>query len=218
MNKEYQKEVFETSMILYREELVKASSGNVSMRCPGSDWMVITPTGIRYDCMEEEDMVFIHLNDGRREGDQWPSSEYLMHLGIYRKYPEIGGIVHTHSPYVMTIAALGDPLPMITIEGVHAGSNMIPVTERFCIPGTQDITDSILELVEENPRLRAVLIMNHGLVAMGDNLSEALSLAESIEREAQVYFQAKTLGKPKLISEDQRREIQENYIKGRQRE
>jgi L-fuculose-phosphate aldolase len=72
--------------------------------------------------------------------------------------------------------------------------------------------------MEENPRLRAVLIMNHGLVAMGDNLSEALSLAESIEREAQVYFQAKTLGKPKLISEDQRREIQENYIKGRQRE
>ena len=213
MKQGWQNEVFETTMVLYEEGLIRTSAGNVSMRCPGSDWIAITPTGLRYDELEEEDIVFLHLTEDRREGDRSPSTEYLMHLGIYQKMPNIGGIVHTHSPYALTFAALGESIPMVSIEGLLCGSNVVPVTKRFCIPGTQDIALSALELFEENPNQKALLLMNHGLITVGETLADALCLAESVEREAQVYYQARTLGTPRTIHEEERLAIIRNYKK-----
>jgi L-fuculose-phosphate aldolase len=210
----WQNEVFETTMALYEEGLIRTSAGNVSMRCPGSDWIAITPTGVRYDELEKDDIVFLHLTEDRREGDRKPSTEYLMHLSIYQNIPNIGGIIHTHSPYILTFATLGEPIPMITIEGLLSGSNMVPVTKRFSLPGTQDIAMDAIEVFQENPELKALLLMNHGLLTVGQTLPEALSLAESIEREAQVYYQARTLGNPKTITEEQQKAIVANYKRG----
>ena len=210
----WQNEVYQTTMALYDEGLVNTSAGNVSMRCPGSEWIAITPTGVRYDEFEEEDIVFMHLTEDRREGDRKPSTEFLLHLGIYQNLPHIGGVVHTHSPYVLTFAALGEPIPMITIEGLQCGANIVPLTKRFSLPGSQDLVLSALEVIEENKDIKALLLMNHGLITFGDTLLEALSLAESIEKEAQVYFQARMLGTPKVITEEQRKMIIENYKKG----
>lgn len=214
MKQGWQNQVFETTMALYEEGLIRTSAGNVSMRCPGSDWIAITPTGVRYDELEEDDIVFLHLTEDRREGDRKPSTEYLMHLSIYQNIPNIGGIVHTHSPYILTFAALGEAIPMITIEGLLCGANKVPVTKRFSLPGTQDIALDAIEVLQENPDLKALLLMNHGLLTVGETLPEALSLAESIEREAQVYYQARTLGNPKTITEEQRKAIVEHYKKG----
>lgn len=213
----WQNEVFETTMALFEEGLIRTSSGNVSMRCPGSEWIAITPTGVRYDELVEEDIVFLHLTEDRREGDRKPSSEYLMHLGIYQNIPEINGIIHTHSPYALTFAALGEPIPMISIEGLLCGANVVPVTKRFCIPGTQDIAHSALELLEEQPNLKAMLLMNHGLITLGESLAQAHCLAESVEREAQVYYQARMLGTPRIIHEEERLAIIKNYIKGQEK-
>jgi len=210
----WQNEVFETTMSLYEEGLIRTSAGNVSMRCPGSDWIAITPTGVRYDELEKDDIVFLNLIEDRREGDRKPSTEFLVHLGIYQNLPHIGGVVHTHSPYVLTFAALGQAIPMVTIEGLLCGANEVPVTKRFSLPGTQDLVLSVLEIFKENPELKAVLLMNHGLITIGETLSEALSLAESIEREAQVYYQARTLGTPNTITNEQRIAIVEHYKKG----
>ena len=210
----WQNEVYETTMALYEEGLIRTSAGNVSMRCPGSDCIAITPTGVRYDELEKDDIVFLHLTEDRREGDRKPSTEYLMHLSIYQNIPNIGGIIHTHSPYILTFATLGEPIPMVTIEGLLSGSNMVPVTKRFSLPGTQDIAMDAIEIFQEKPELRALLLMNHGLLTVGETLPEALSLAESIEREAQVYYQARTLGIPKTITEEQQKAIVANYKKG----
>jgi L-fuculose-phosphate aldolase len=214
MKSGWQNAVYETTMALYEEGLIRTSAGNVSMRCPGSDWIAITPTGVRYDELEEEDIVFLHLTEDRREGDRKPSTEYLMHLSIYQNIPNIGGIVHTHSPYILTFATLGEPIPMVTIEGLLSGSNKVPVTKRFSLPGTQDIAMDAIEIFEENPELKALLLMNHGLLTVGETLPEAQGLAESIEREAQVYYQARTLGIPNTITEEQQKAIVANYKKG----
>ncbi len=214
MKNGWQNEVYETTMALYNERLINTSAGNVSMRCPGSDWIAITPTGVRYDEFEEDDIVFLHTTEDRREGDRKPSTELLLHLGIYQNLPEIGGIVHTHSPYALTFAALGESIPMVTIEGLQCGSNIVPVTKRFAIPGSQDLVLTVLELMEEQKDIKALLLMNHGLLTFGETLLEALSLAESIEKEAQVYYQARLLGTPNIISEEDRRQIIENYKQG----
>lgn len=214
MKNGWQNEVYETTMALYNERLINTSAGNVSMRCPGSDWIAITPTGVRYDEFEEEDIVFLHTTEDRREGDRKPSTELLLHLGIYQNLPNINGIVHTHSPYALTFAALGESIPMVTIEGLQCGANIVPVTKRFAIPGSQDLVLSVLELMEDQKDIKALLLMNHGLITFGETLLEALSLAESIEKEAQVYYQARLLGTPNIISEEDRRLIIENYKQG----
>lgn len=207
--------VYHTSISLYNSGLIKASSGNVSARIENEDLMAITPTGIRYDVLKIEDIVISDWEGSVVEGAKKPSSEFRMHAAIYKTLPNINGIVHTHSPFAITFAALGESLPMVSIEGLMVGSNILPVTEKFSIPGSQDVGDSALAFLKQNPELRGVLLLNHGLLTVGDELIDAMNLAESIELEAQIYYHARLLGTPRLISEEQRKTIINNYMKGK---
>ena len=217
-NSKYLKEkemVFNTTFNLFKSGLIRASSGNISARIEKNELMAITPTGIRYDLLTLEDITVSDWTGSAIDGGKNPSSEFRMHAAIYEAFPDISGIVHTHSPYAITFAALGENVPMISIEGLMVGSNILPVTERFSIPGSRDVGESALEVFHANPGLRGLLLLNHGLINIGESLADAMNLAESIELEAQVYYQARMLGTPRLISEEQRKTILNNYMKGK---
>ncbi len=218
MNSNYSEDkklVYDTTMSLYHAGLIKASSGNVSSRVQNTEFMAITPTGVRYDILKMEDIVICDLDGVLIEGAMKPSSEFRMHAAIYKAFPHINGVVHTHSPFAITFAALGESVPMVSIEGLMVGSNILPVTERFSIPGSEEVGESALTYFKENPDLRGLILSNHGLLTIGEKLAAAMSLAESIELEAQVYYQARLMGTPKLISEEQRKIIIETYMKGK---
>lgn len=212
---EEKKLVYDTTMCLYHSGLIRASSGNVSSRVQNSELMAITPTGVRYDVLKMDDIVVCDLDGVLVEGKMNPSSEFRMHAAIYKAFPHICGVVHTHSPFAITFAALGESIPMVSIEGLMVGSNILPVTERFSIPGSQEVGESALTYFMENPDLRGLILSNHGLLTIGEKLDSAMSLAESIELEAQIYYQTRMIGTPKLISEEQRKIIIETYMKGK---
>jgi len=212
---EEKKLVYDTTMSLYHGGFIRASSGNVSSRVQNTEFMAITPTGVRYDLLKVEDIVICDLDGALVEGTLNPSSEFRMHAAIYKAFSHINGVVHTHSPFVITFAALEENIPMVSIEGLMVGSNILPVTERFSIPGSQEVGESALSYFRKNPDLRGLILSNHGLLTIGEKLASAMSLAESIELEAQVYYQAQLIGTPKLISEEQRKIIIETYMKGK---
>ena len=206
-------EVYKTAVSLWKEGMLSASSGNVSARVPGTELAAITPSGIRYDRLKPEEIVMIDLYGNVQEGEGIPSSETPMHTLIYREKPDVNAVIHTHSPYAIVFASLGESIPMVCIEGLGVGKAVLPVTKHFHVPGTEAFAEEVMGVLSEEPQLRALLLASHGLLTMGKSMAEAQGLSESLELQAKIYHQARLLGMPAIISEAKRQEIVKRYKK-----
>src|SRR5512133_488996 len=113
MLEKLKEELLSLHLELPRYELVVWTGGNVSARDPETGLVVIKPTGVRYEHMRPDHMVVVDLDGRVVEGDLKPSSDTASHLYIYRQRPDVGGVVHTHSPYATAFAALGKPIPVV---------------------------------------------------------------------------------------------------------
>src|SRR5512139_4144568 len=100
-------QVWKLNLDLPRNGLVAWTSGNVSARDPGTGYVVIKPSGVRYEDLRPEDLVVVDPDGRPLEGKLKPSSDTASHLYIYRHRPDVHGVVHTHSPYATAFAALG---------------------------------------------------------------------------------------------------------------
>ena len=173
--------------------LVVGTAGNVSVRLDpmsGCDLMAITPSGASYDTLTHEDIVVTDYEMEPVEGDLPPSSESLLHVGIYRRRYDVQAIVHTHSIYSSVLAVSGIDLPPVIDEvGVYVGG-AVRVSE-YGFPGTPELADNVCEALAGN---KAAFIANHGAVAVGKNLEEALFICQLVERASQIYIMARSLG------------------------
>jgi len=180
-------------------------AGNVSVRCRrGShDGFLITPTGMAYDALAPDTLVFVRLADGRASGSHAPSSEWRFHRDILARRPEFGAVVHTHSPGATALACHGRGLPAFHYMVATAGGNDIRCAP-YATFGTQDLSDHALAALEDR---RACLLAHHGVIACGASLEAALTLAIEVEHLARIYLQARTLGEPPRLPEDEMRRV-----------
>ena len=111
MLEELKKQVYEANMELPRRGLITYTWGNVSGIDREKGLFVIKPSGVEYDLLKPEDMVVIDLNGNKVEGDYNPSSDTPTHLELYKAFPKIGGVVHTHSPWATSWAQAGRSIP-----------------------------------------------------------------------------------------------------------
>ncbi len=170
--------------------LVASSSGNASGRLPGRDLMAVTPKGARADLLTPEDVLVVDFEGDPVEGDGIPSTESLMHIAAYRARPDIGGVIHTHSPCASALAVAHRALPPILDEQVLYLGERIEVAE-YAISGSEELAAAaVAGLGERN----AVLLQHHGLLAVGADIEEALRNAVLVEHVAQVYLLARRLG------------------------
>lgn len=167
--------------------LVRGSSGNVSVR--RGDILLITPSGIPYERIHASQVVAIDLEGRPISGGGVPSSEWRMHVSIYRARGDVRAIVHTHSPAGTAAAAVLPALPVPNDEGTLIFGEAVPVS-RHAPPGTWDLAQAVVEALGEKGK--AALIARHGTVAVGRTLVEALLLAEKLEEVATVFFFSKT--------------------------
>ncbi len=195
---------------LYQKGLVQLNSGNVSIRV-SDEHLVITPTGISYDGMSEEDLVVIDLKGSSIEGKHKPSSETPMHTTVYKNIPEVKAIIHTHSPFAMAFAAVGRSIPIISTEGLTV-RGPIPVADYAC-PGTEAQGWAAIKAMKGPPYVMGTLLKNHGVLVTGTNLSHAYSMACRIEMAAKVYFLALQIGEPDVLTDDQIKEIRSVYLR-----
>ena len=174
-------------------------AGNVSVRCTrgATSGLLITPTGMAYDQLAPDGLVFVRLTDGRPLGRLAPSSEWRFHLDILRQRPEFGAVVHTHSPAATALACHGRGLPPFHYMVAVAGG-----ADVRCAPyatfGTQALSDHALAALVSR---RACLLAHHGVIACGATLDAALALAVEIEHLARIYLHACTLGEPPRLSD-----------------
>jgi L-ribulose-5-phosphate 4-epimerase len=203
------KQVFDATMALNEAGCIRLSAGNISAR--GEDENIaITPSGLPYDCMKVEDIVMIDLerNVLDSSGHQ-PSSEVPMHTAIYKSFPEVKAVVHTHSIYAITFSCVNQPLDILCVEGL-AARGRVPVA-RYAAPGSEEAGIVAVETLQSTPGLRAILLKNHGLVAVGPDMTTAWQTAYKVEILAQITFQARQLGTPIPLTEDQIAEVYRIY-------
>ncbi|WP_103529073.1 L-ribulose-5-phosphate 4-epimerase [Streptomyces sp. SM12] len=182
---------------LTRYELVIWTAGNVSARVPGADLMVIKPSGVSYDELSPETMVVTDLHGELVEGDFAPSSDTAAHAHVYRNMPEVGGVVHTHSPYATAWAARGEPIPCVLTMIADEFGGDIPVGP-FAMIGDDSIGRGIVETLRGS-RSPAVLMRGHGPFTVGRDARAAVKAAVMLEDVARTVHFARQLGTPDPI-------------------
>ena len=176
----------------------QGTSGNISARA-GEFGMLITPSGISYDVMQPEQIVYIDLATAGYYGEHLPSSEWRFHLDIYNAYPDAQSILHAHSTYCTAVSALNVGIPAFHYMIASAGGKTIPCAtyETF---GTQPLSDSIITAMKREG-VRGCLMANHGMICFDKTLAKVLGLAVEIESLARQYTLACSIGTPKMLSD-----------------
>lgn len=166
----------------YGAGLFAATSGNLSVCLRSEGLVAITPTSVRYETMQAEDIVLIDLAGNIKDGRHKPSSEYLLHLALYNAQPETGAVVHTHSPYATAFAVNNRPIPLVLIEmQIFLGGEM-PVAP-LARPGSAAVGEGVVKHIGGRG---ACLLANHGVVAVGHSMDEAYTRAEYAEDAAKI--------------------------------
>ena len=204
------KALLKTVLKLHEKDFIQLNSGNVSVRA-SEEHLAITPTGVSYDDIQEEDVVIIDLDGTTIEGSLKPSSETPMHTTVYKNMPDVKAVVHTHSPYALAFATVGRTIPVISTEGL-AIRGPIPVAQYAC-PGTEAQGWAAIKAMQGPPSVTGTLLKNHGVLATGTNLSRAFAAACRIEMAAKIYLLALQLGDPVILTDEQIKEIKRVYLK-----
>jgi L-ribulose-5-phosphate 4-epimerase len=177
---------------LPRWNLVTWTSGNISARVPGTDLMVIKPSGVSYDDITPADMVVCDLHGRLVEGRHKPSSDTDAHAYVYRARPDVGGVVHTHSPYATAWAARGEAIPCAVTAMADEFGGDIPVGP-FALIGDDSIGKGIVATLEGH-RSPAVLMRGHGVFTVGATARAAVKAAVMCEDVARTVHIARQGG------------------------
>jgi L-ribulose-5-phosphate 4-epimerase len=188
-------EVYKMNMELPKNNLVTWTSGNVSGRDSETGYVIIKPSGISYDLLSPENLVIIDLQGNIIEGDLMPSVDTDSHLYIYRHRDDVGGVVHTHSPYATAFAILGRPIPVYLTAMADEFGCSVPVSDYARIGG-DEIGKEIVEKIGMSP---AILVKNHGVFTIGTTPLSAVKAAVMLEDIAKTVHLALLLGQPDEI-------------------
>jgi L-ribulose-5-phosphate 4-epimerase len=180
---------------LPKNNLVTWTSGNVSMRDQETGYVVIKPSGVRYEALKPEHMVVVDLEGNVIEGNLKPSSDTASHLYIYRHRDDVGGVVHTHSPYATAFAALGRPIPVYLTAHADEFGGPIPCG-GFALIGGEEIGKEVVASIGAS---RAVLLKNHGIFTIGPTGEAAVKAAVMVEDVARTVWLTLQIGQPEEI-------------------
>ncbi|SEF90528.1 L-fuculose-phosphate aldolase [Caloramator fervidus] len=186
--------------------LVVGTWGNISARF--EDKVLITPSGIPYEKLSEEDIVICDLNCNIIDGKHAPSTELIAHVEIYKHRRDVNAIIHTHSIYASAIAVTRKNIPAIIEDMAMIIGGEVPCA-KYAFPGTKELAENIIEVLENK---NAVLLANHGAISLGRNLKEAFNVCQILEKSAKIYILATQIGMPKPLAIEEVEKMREIYL------
>ena len=189
-------QVIATCLQMNEEGINQGTSGNVSVRT--DEGFLITASGVPYHKMKPEHIVEMDLDGGYR-GPYLPSTEWRMHMDIFKHRSEASAIVHTHSIYATALACLRKDIPPFHYMIGIGGGTTIRCSD-YAEFGTQELSDVMLKALEDRS---ACLLGNHGQIVFANNLEKALWRAGEVEALSHQYWAALQAGKPLLLSDNQ---------------
>lgn len=190
------RELVDVGRKIVSRDLVAGPGGNLSAVADGV--MLISPSGVALDELRPEDFVRVRVDTGEIAGIGHPSSEWAMHLACYAARPEIRAVVHTHPPFTIGVISAGVPIePLFPDFAV-----LLPTVHvlDYMLPTTMELANAVAAAAQSAD---AVLLRNHGVVAVGKTLREAYYRAELIEASARILVAARTIGSPRVLTPEE---------------
>ena len=193
---------------LATSNLTTGTGGNLSIANRKENLAAISPSGIDYFQIRPEKVAVVNMAGEIQDGNSKPSSELGFHLELYNTRTDVQAVVHTHSVYASTIACLHWELPAVHYLVGFSG-NKVPLA-AYATYGTKKLARNVVEGIGS---YNAVLLANHGLVTVGANMDAAFATAEEIELVAQIYYQAKNVGQPVVLPDEEMEIVIEKFKK-----
>ena len=185
---------------IYRLGMTTTSGGNLSIMDGNGD-MWITPAGIDKGSLTPSDIMCVKA-DGSIVGPHRPSSEYPFHKAIYKMNPRARSVIHAHPPGLVTFSVVHQIPDTSIIPQARAVCGPVGFAE-YALPGSELLGNKIVEEFRKNPDYKAVIMENHGVVLYGEDIADAYQRFETLELCARTILNAKTLGEPKYLTEEQ---------------
>lgn len=189
-------QIIQVARLVAEQGFSSSNEGNLSARLD-ADRLLITPAGLYKRLMKPSDLVVIDMQGQvlQARNGLSPTSEYRLHLEVYRRRPDAGAIIHAHAPYVTALTLVGQAYPVEYLPEVLAVLGDAP-TAPYATPGTPALAQSIAGLIEHHD---AVLLSHHGSLNTGATPMDALIGLERLEQAARIYWLARALGQPQPL-------------------
>lgn len=191
---------------LISSQLTTGSGGNLSVFNREENLIAIKPSGVDYQLITADDIVIVTPDGKIVEGELQPSVEMKVHLALYQHRQDVCAVIHTHQVYATTIACLNWELPAVHYLVGWSGKK-VPLA-KYATLGTQALSDEIIQAIGG---YNACLMANHGIVTVGKSLAAAFNTAEEVELVARIYIQAKSIGDPVILSDDEMEVVGEKF-------
>jgi len=192
---------------MVRRGLTFYTAGNISVRTEDGKGFYIKPSSTHYEDIQPQDLVAVDWEGNVISGDKPPSIEHNMHRAVYLARPDAIAIVHSHSPYAITLSAskMRCGVPATLGEVAHYLGGAVPLAE-YAPPGTVELAEKVVRCL--GPDNNGVLLKNHGALAVGKDLRQALDYAEIIEKGAEGFILVQILGGYDTEPETYRQDVQ----------
>ena len=194
----YKRFLIDACLRMVKSGLTVETWGNISVRDPETGYVYLTPSGMPYDTIVEDDIVVMDVDGNRIEGERKPTIEHAMHLGIMKNRPDVNAIVHTHPVYSQVFALLHENIPPVIDEAAQILGGEVKVTE-YALPGSPEMAANAIAAIGNDA---ACLLANHGAVAVGKDMEAAFKVCTILEMTSQIYYMARCIGEPKPLDDD----------------
>ena len=208
---ELRRDVIDTCLWLLEKGLVFGTWGNVSVRLDDGN-LLLTPSRLPYEEMTPEDLVVLSPEGTQVSGTRLSTSERELHRRIMLKRPDVGAIIHMHSPWAMAACALEGGVPVISEEMCQLLGGAIPLSERF-VPSHrhEELGTVVADSVTDT---NALLIRNHGPICFGRTLAEARVCCQVVEKSCQMYLALAAVGKMNVLAPEYVAAGRDYYLNG----
>jgi len=186
---EIRRALIEVCRTIYQRGLVSASGGNLSVRL-GSGFFIITRSGSSFRDLSEKDLLVLSGDGEVVEGVGKPSIETPIHLALYRVRGDVGSIIHAHPPYSTAFAALGKPVPSVTVQASELLGEVKLI--GFEHPGSEALTRRCVDVFKD-PSVKCALLEKHGVMVVGQDIWAAYNTLDLLEETAKIAYLASVL-------------------------
>lgn len=206
--KELREKVIEIALKAQKEKLIPLTMGNFSARDRGTGYICITPSGMEYEKLKAEDIVVLDVDGNIIEGERKPSIETPLHCAVYRRRRDVFGVSHTHSVFATAWAACNESIPVVVAELAALIGG--PVECALYKPmGSLELAETAaMRLNDRN----AILLANHGVLAVGHNIDTAFANSVVVEEGAKIAYYARQIGVMRLIPEAECESLRKNNL------
>jgi len=197
LESQYRRDLIEVCKRMYQKGFVASNDGNVSIRISDKE-ILATPTGMSKGDISSDQLIKVNMKGELIDGYMKPSSELKLHIRAYEARPDIKSVVHAHPPISTGFAVAGIALDQMAIPEVIATLGTVPLAP-YATPSTLELAHSIDKFVD---KCNAILLSNHGVVAVGTDVYSAYYTLERVEHSAYIIWVAKSLGGERPLSKE----------------